>query len=37
MDAPSIDYGEGRVFDFDDESSIQPSFLETFDLRVREI
>ena len=31
MDNSSIDYAEGRVFDFEDESSIQPSFLETFD------
>ena len=31
MDTSSIDYAEGRVFDFEDESSIQPSFLETFD------
>jgi len=31
MDTSSIDYAEGRVFDFEDESTIQPSFLETFD------
>ena len=31
MDTSSIDYAEGRVFDFDDESIIQPSLLETFD------
>ena len=31
MDNSSIDYAEGRVFDFEDESSIQPIFLETFD------
>jgi len=31
MDTSSIDYAEGRVFDFEDESSIQPSFLETFE------
>ena len=31
MDTSSIDYAEGRVFDFVDESSIQTSFLETFD------
>ena len=31
MDNSSIDYAEGRVFDFEDESSIQPSFLEIFD------
>ena len=31
IDISSIDYAEGRVFDFEDESSIQPSFLETFD------
>ena len=31
MDNSSIDYAEGRVFDFEDESSIQPSLLETFD------
>ena len=31
MDNSSIEYPEGRVFDFEDESSIQPSFLETFD------
>ena len=28
MDTSSIDYGEGRVFDFEDERSIQPSFQE---------
>ena len=31
MDTSSIDYAEGRVFDFEDESSIQPSYLETFE------
>ena len=31
MDTSSIEYAEGRVFDFDDESIIKPSFLETFD------
>ena len=31
MDTSSIDYAEGRVFDFEDERSIQPSFLETFE------
>ena len=31
MDTSSIDYAEGRVFDFEDESTIQPSLLETFD------
>ena len=30
MDTSSIDYAEGRIFDFEDESTIQPSFLETF-------
>ena len=32
MDSSSIiDYAEGRVFKFEEERSIQPSFLETFD------
>jgi len=35
MDTSSIDYAEGRVFDFEDESSIQPSFLETFEYAAR--
>jgi len=30
MDTSNIDYAEGRVFSFDDESAIRPSFLETF-------
>ena len=31
MDTLSVDYAEGRVFDFVDESSIKTNFLETFD------
>ena len=31
MDESSIDYTEGRVFSFDDESSIRPDFLQTID------
>ena len=31
MDRPSIDYAEGRVFSFDDESSIFPNILQTID------
>ena len=31
MDTSNIEYAEGRVFDFEDESTIQPSLLETFD------
>ena len=31
MDTLSVNYAEGRVFDFVDESSIKTSFLETFD------
>lgn len=31
MDTSSTDYAEGRVFSFEDESSIQHSFLETFE------
>ena len=31
MDRPSIDYAEGRVFSFDDESSIRPDILQTID------
>ena len=31
MDRSSIDYAEGRVFSFDDESSILPDFLQTID------
>ena len=31
MDTSSIDYAEGRVFTFEDESAIQPGFLETIE------
>ena len=31
MDASSIDYAEGRVFSFDEESAIRPDFLHTID------
>ena len=31
MDGSSIDYAEGRVFSFDDESGIRPDFLQTID------
>ena len=31
MDGSSIDYAEGRVFSFDDESAIRPDFLQTID------
>ena len=31
MDRSSIDYAEGRVFSFDDESAISPDFLQTID------
>ena len=31
MDRPSIDYAQGRVFPFDDESSIHPDILQTID------
>lgn len=31
MDRSSIDYTEGRVFSFDDESAIRPYFLQTID------
>ena len=31
MDKSSIDYAEGRVFSFDDESDIRPDFLQTID------
>ena len=31
MDGPSIDYIEGRVFSFDDESAIRLDFLQTID------
>ena len=31
MDTSSIEYAEGRVFSFEDESAIHPEFLETFD------
>ena len=31
MDASSIDYAEGRVFSFDDESVIRPDYLQTID------
>ena len=31
MDRSSIDYAEGRVFSFDDESAIRPYFLQTID------
>ena len=31
MDGSSIDYAEGRVFSFDDESAIGPDFLQTID------
>ena len=31
MDGSSIDYAEGRVFSFDDESVICPDFLQTID------
>ena len=31
MDKSSIDYAEGRVFSFDDESAIRPDFLQTID------
>ena len=31
MDRPSIDYAQGRVFPFDDESTIRPDILQTKD------
>ena len=31
MDTSSIDYAEGRVFTFEDESAIRPGFLETIE------
>ena len=31
MDKSSIDYAEGRVFSFDDESAIRPDILQTID------
>lgn len=31
MGTSSIEYAEGRVFSFEDESAIHPEFLETFD------
>ena len=31
MDKSSIDYAEGRVFSFDDESAMRPDFLQTID------
>ena len=31
MDKPTIDYAEGRVFSFDDESVIRPDILQTID------
>ena len=31
MHGSSIDYAEGRVFSFDDESAIRPEFLQTID------
>ena len=31
MDRSSIDYAEGRVFSFDNESVIRPDFLQTID------
>ncbi len=31
MDRSSIDYAEGRVFSFDDESAIRPDILQTID------
>ena len=31
MDRSSIDYAEGRVFSFSDESAIRPDFLQTID------
>ena len=31
MDRSSIDYAEGRVFSFEDESAIRPDFLQTID------
>ena len=31
MDKSSIDYAEGRIFPFDDESAIRPDFLQTID------
>ena len=31
MDRSSIDYAEGQVFSFDDESAIRPDFLQTID------
>ncbi len=31
MDKSNIDYAEGRVFSFEDESAIQPGFLETIE------
>ena len=31
MDRSSIDYAEGRVFSFDDESAIRPYFLQKID------
>ena len=31
MDGSIIDYAEGRVFSFDDESAIRPDFLQTID------
>ena len=30
MEKPNIEYAEGRVISFEDESAIQPSFLEIF-------
>ena len=30
MDKPNIEYAEGRVISFEDESAIQPSLLEIF-------
>jgi len=31
MDKSSIDYAEGRIFSFDNESAIRPDFLQTID------
>ena len=31
MDRSSIDYAEGRVFSFEDESTIRPDFIQTMD------
>ena len=31
MDRSSIDYAEGQVFSFDDESAIRPDYLQTID------